>query len=214
MKFNLSTNPKISAVASAAAFFSLITGSALTIAAAPAQAFSFGNGGIEFDTDTSVTFNFLGSNGQFQSTLEVADASGNVLQPLFAETAPGYNATTPDFPGSVTDPTPKTYLFNAGQQYTLRLDSLLNGVTPSVSPVFSTNSLNTPQAQEAIFTGDLFAAPGVSIAFEDKGGSIDFNDFRVSATAKSVPEPASLAGLGLVAGVLLVSSRRKVGNRA
>jgi hypothetical protein len=50
----------------------------------------------------------------------------------------------------------------------------------------------------------------VLIAFEDSGrlGDHDFNDFLVQAKV-SVPEPATLAGLGLVAGAMALSRRRQ-----
>jgi hypothetical protein len=50
----------------------------------------------------------------------------------------------------------------------------------------------------------------VLIAFEDSGrlGDHDFNDFLVEAKV-SVPEPATLAGLGLVAGAMALSRRRQ-----
>lgn len=63
---------------------------------------------------------------------------------------------------------------------------------------------------------DPLASVGV-IAFEDtlfsQSSDKDYNDFMVTAVAKrsaaSVPEPATLAGIGLIAGSLAVSRRRR-----
>lgn len=59
-----------------------------------------------------------------------------------------------------------------------------------------------------------FAGP-VLIAVEDSGvnGHRDFNDFMVTAQV-AVPEPATLAGLGLVAGAMAMSRRRKTNHSA
>ena len=52
-------------------------------------------------------------------------------------------------------------------------------------------------------------ADSVLVSFDDRGNNNDrdYQDYIV--TAKTVPEPASLAGLGLVAGGMLFSSRRR-----
>lgn len=59
-----------------------------------------------------------------------------------------------------------------------------------------------------------FAGP-VLIAIEDSGvnGHRDFNDFLVTAQV-AVPEPATLAGLGMIAGAMAMSRRRKSNHSA
>jgi hypothetical protein len=81
---------------------------------------------------------------------------------------------------------------------------------------YSTNTFNTPVEQNAVF-GNGSLSKGVLISFDDNGGpkgkdDDDLNDFKVNA--RSVPEPATLAGLGLAAGSLLLSRRRKAGQSA
>ncbi|MBD2460699.1 PEP-CTERM sorting domain-containing protein [Oscillatoria sp. FACHB-1407] len=76
-------------------------------------------------------------------------------------------------------------------------------------------------------SADPFAEEGVDIGFDDRGNSndTDFQDFVITAWAErpeikeeppvieeepeSVPEPATLAGLGLAASTLVISRRRK-----
>lgn len=63
-------------------------------------------------------------------------------------------------------------------------------------------------------SGDPFSGP-VLIALEDSGnygGHRDYNDFLMTAQAvpqASVPEPATLMGLGVIAGLMGLSRRRK-----
>ncbi len=68
--------------------------------------------------------------------------------------------------------------------------------------------------RRSIFLGDLFAGD-VEILFEDttpNGADNDFDDFVFTAklaTHVSTPEPATLAGLGMVAGGMFLSRSRK-----
>ena len=69
--------------------------------------------------------------------------------------------------------------------------------------------------QRALFQGDLFS--GMKIFFEDNStwGDNDFDDFVLSARivdSTSVPEPATLAGLAVVAGAATLIRRRKQGH--
>ncbi|NJO50475.1 MAG: PEP-CTERM sorting domain-containing protein [Leptolyngbyaceae cyanobacterium RM2_2_4] len=53
---------------------------------------------------------------------------------------------------------------------------------------------------------------GVELRARNPNGDCDFNDFIVTAQAEateSVPEPATLAGLGAVAAGFVVSRRRR-----
>lgn len=235
MKLNASAIPNISKIATTTAFFGLVAGS--TLALAPAQAATlFGNGGIKFDTDTTATFTFDGSNGEFRSALGVVsvgagDAIG-AFSSLFAEKDPGYDTPTGDFPGSCPTTVAictTTFKFLGGQEYSLALSSTLKGA--DAGTVYSTSRLNTlfgtpPSRDQAEFNG-VFSFDGfdptkgaVKVTFDDRGADNDkdFNDFRVSVTATkepaSVPEPATFAGLGVVAGALVVSRLYKLRHRA
>lgn len=174
---------------------------------ASAAVISFGNNGLQFDTDTTVTFNFLGSNGGFMSALSVVDPTG-VKATLFQEEAPGYDV--PPFGdsagtcGNAVLICQSTFTFLAGVSYSLLLEST-SGVQ-----VYSTNRLNPGNLRQAIFT----SLPGqTQITFEDTPSRLDsdFNDFRIAANLEvtEVPEPAALVGLGLVAGVALLRRRER-----
>jgi hypothetical protein len=194
-------------------FFSLSAATAAIAAssvAAPAQAFEFGTGALKFDADTEVSFTFQSTQGFFQSSLSVFNATGTTkLAPLFTEVKRSDNGAENDFFGSfgnaVTSSTgfnPVSFLFKGGVEYTLGLESD-NGT------VFSTNTLNTAGLQQAIFGGgSVFNPGGISIAFDDlgNGDDSDFNDFKVQAAA--VPEPLTMSGIAL-AGAGLAYARRQ-----
>jgi len=131
-------------------------------------------------------------------------------------------AFPPDVP-PVADPNFNTYE-DFGNMFGFYLTN------PRGETFFSEDRLNGGDPQALIFQGDdetVLQAPGRQpgifsdnefiIAFEDQVFSSnrsdqDFNDFGViveSITPKSTPEPATLAGLGLFAGAMAVSRRRK-----
>lgn len=176
---------------------------------AEAAALKFDGTGILFDKDTTVEFSFISSQGAFQSSIGVVLASDptTTLSTLLAENPPGYDEpVTGDFAGTcgitISLPCTASFTFLAGQDYSLVLDSGLDG------KVYSTDALNTLGPQ-AIFSGtDIFA--GLTVGFEDSpspaGG--DFNDFQIGAIATAaVPEPVSTLALGLIGGSLLLSRR-------
>jgi len=185
---------------------------AVSSIAAPAQAFSFGNGGITFDTNTQVEFSFLTSQGAYKSSLgiyEVVGSTANMVQTLFYEAQP-YDSTASDFKGtfgnavkSSTGINSVVYTFQAGKTYTLGLASTFG--KDFMGTVFSSNSLN-PFGQQAKFSGDL--ASGSTVWFDDRGNKNDkdFNDFGVQA--KAVPEPFTMGGLTL-AGIGMAYARRR-----
>lgn len=215
----------------------LAIGSALALSAMPAEAATveFGNNGILFDEDTTIDFEFLQSQGAFQSELFIVEAA-NPTDPvftLFTENEP-FDDTSPDFigtcPTSVTSPTGECtnwFEFEANVEYSLALFS-----QDTNEFVYSTDALNNPQGQQAFVfegvvlppytsPGDISADPGlgkVTIAFDDKGNAndADFQDFIVTAmvTEKSIPEPTALAGLGLVAGSLTLIRRRQANKKS
>lgn len=173
---------------------SVLAGSALVLSASSAQAAILLSNG-SFEASGPTTFTFTGSNGLFQSDLGLFVGDTLIGSLLLTEAAPGFTQVEGDFPGTCAICS-STVTLNAGVNYTLGLISSLNGV--SQGTVFSNTN--------AISTGPN------SAAFEDNGGSVDFNDFRftIAPATASVPEPTALAGLGLVAGALVFSRRRKV----
>ncbi|MEQ8757019.1 MAG: PEP-CTERM sorting domain-containing protein [Coleofasciculus sp. G1-WW12-02] len=216
----------------------LAVGSALTLSTMPAKAATveFGNNGILFDTDTQIDFDFIRSQGAFKSTLFIVEAA-NPTDPvftLFKENEP-FDDTSPDFigtcPTSVTVPGSSSctnlFTFEAGIEYSLALFSGNNKPAGTNGFVYSTDALNTPANRQAfVFDGVVlppYTEPGegssdpalgkVTIAFDDKGGGNDgdFQDFIITAmeTKESIPEPATLAALGLVAGSLTLIRRRQ-----
>lgn len=192
---------------------SLVAGSALALSAMPAEAFSFGNDGIKFGTKTKVDFEFLESHGAFQSTLFIVEAGAKDtdVYTLFTENQ-AFDANNPDYlgtcPTSVTAPDgscTNSFIFEAGVEYSLLLDSGNNG------KVWSTDVLNMPVEQLAKFNFGQTEAGKYTIDFEDKGWiPYDHNDFTITAEMVDIPEPATLAGLGLIGGALALTRRRKV----
>jgi len=220
-------------------FLGLAVGSALALSAMPGEAATveFGNNGILFDTDTKIDFDFIQSQGAFQSTLFIVEAA-NPTDPvftLFTENEP-FDSTSPDFigtcPTSVTVPGSSSctnwFTFEAGVEYSLALFSGNNKPAETNGFVYSSDDLNNPVGQQAFVfeglvlpeytePGDISADPflgKVTIAFDDKGNANDedFQDFIVTAEVTDIPEPATLAGLGLVAGSLTLIRRRQ-GNK-
>jgi hypothetical protein len=208
---------------------------ALFSAAAPAQAASFGTGGITFAEDTAVKFNFLGSRNMYQSSLgiySVNDSIASLVAPLFAEIKKSDNGRQNEWKGTLGNTVlgsgEVVFTFLANQVYTLGLDSGSQGT------VFSSSTLNPRGAQQAVF-GDTsmgnaltlesttrfqaagnytnaFSAlfnGGALISFDDRGNGrdADFQDFTVAAEA--VPEPMTMTGLALGLGGLVAARRRR-----
>jgi hypothetical protein len=183
----------------------------------PAQAANlFGNAGIKFDQDTTLEFNFVSSNGEFKSNFGVYEVNGNevsLASDLITEKGRGYDTKANDYQGSCALCN-FTFKFLQGKTYTLGLESFLGGKLKTQT--YSTDTLNSPVEQNAVFSSSSLNQ-GVLISFDDNGGpkgkdDDDLNDFKVNA--RSVPEPATLAGLGLAAGSLLLSRRRKASQSA
>lgn len=220
-----------------------ITATAATLAiigsANPAHAFSFGTSGIQFDTDTTVTFNFVESHGAFQSALHVFEASNlnKSLGQLFWETKQSDNGGANEWLGSfgnavasASGANSASFTFKGGVAYTLGLLSGKNGT------VYSTSALNANATQQAVFgakdalwsslnkettknfagvgqyqSGNVFSGP-VLLSFDDRGNKndTDFQDFAIQAQAEAVPEPLTMAGVALAgAGLTYVRRRRQ-----
>jgi hypothetical protein len=103
---------------------------ALFGAAAPAQAASFGTGGISFENDTEVIFNFVETHGAFQSSLgiyEVNNSIPSLVQTLFTEVKPSDNGAANEYKGTLGNTVlgsgKVAFTFLANQIYTLGLAS-------------------------------------------------------------------------------------------
>jgi hypothetical protein len=203
----------------------------------PAQAASlFSNGGpISFSRNTRVQFDFVVSHGSFKSVFGVYDANKTLVKELLVEdlnrdpiaSNKPHQYNNVDSKGTcgvtVAQPCRATFDFIANTSYYLGLstvgqstvysDDPVGGTTPGgftfvagptvasyptkYQPPYGTNfvPLEVKDGETAIFIND--PAPV----------DLDANDFIV--TAKSVPEPATLAGLGAVVAGLAASRRRK-----
>jgi hypothetical protein len=208
---------------------------ALFSAAAPAQAATFGTGGISFANDTAVKFNFLGSRGMFQSSLavyEVDNSTASLVQTLFSEIKRSDNGRDNEWRGTLGNTVlggEQVFTFVANKIYALGLESdngtvfststLNTGSGGSQQAVFGAPSLwnqinvgtTTPFASAAGFTDGLSAlfGGGSLISFDDRGNGrdSDFQDFTV--TAQAVPEPMTMTGLALGLGGLVAARRRR-----
>jgi hypothetical protein len=148
---------------------SLTTATAvLGVLSAPVQAalISFGTGGIQFDQDTTVRFNFLGANNQLTSTLFIyrQDDLNNPVATLFDETKKSDTELQPDLwvttcggPNSAVSPGNPNgcsirFTFQANVLYTLGLRNVIEpGDTSPIRFVYSTIALNSGAEQAAIF---------------------------------------------------------------
>ncbi len=172
----------------------------------PVQAVEdFNNGGIKFDVDTVVEFEFVESNGAYQSTFGVLDVETGQKTPLLAEVKPsdnpqnvktptdyGRSTSKPDFHGSPGNTVPQPlaeFLFKANKRYVLYLESTYNGRPAGI--VYSTNSRNLASNQQGKFEGDFLglAQGGTVLRWDDTGAELvkksqddrDFNDFVIRA---------------------------------
>jgi hypothetical protein len=128
--------------------------------AAPADAFSFGNSGIQFDTDTTVEFKFVESHGAYQSALKVFERSNlnQSVANLFHEVKQSDNGGSKEWLGTFGNAVTSsnvvngnavnsvTFTFKAGVDYVL-------GLVTGNKVVYSTNALNSAsgQSQQAVF---------------------------------------------------------------
>jgi hypothetical protein len=217
---------------------SLAVGTALAIATSPAQAANFfGNGTFSFTSNQTFNFNFLLSKGMWQSNFGVYNVTTGQSTVLFSEVAPGYDPTVGtktngdsgskpfDWLGScgVTIPTGKCtnsfdFLANNVYQFYLTGSTTQFSSTPGNTVfaynggayVFSSSGPNYNATKPKILATLYAPAEGALIAMNDTHAiDADKNDFIVTATPTSVPEPASLLGLGLVAGGGFLASRRR-----
>ena len=211
---------------------------ALLGAGAPAQAFSFGTGGISFAKDQQVQFNFKESHGAFTSSLgiySVNNSTTSLVSTLFSETKSSDNGGNNEWKGSLGNTVlgsgSAVFTFLANQVYTLGLSSVYNG--SSAGTVYSTSSLNGG-SQQAVFgesglwnslgkeTTNTFQAAGqytngvsslgsggTLISFDDRGNGNDKDFQDFTVSAEAVPEPITMTGLALGFGGLVAARRRR-----
>lgn len=207
----------------------------------PAQAFSFGPGGIRFDRNTTVDFTFNESHGYFRQRFGVQEIGGAATNLLWENTRSDNNSGANDWQGTCGNAVlncTASFTFQAGKTYSLFLNAIDNfGGTYALDE--AVKFFNAPQAATVLAdtryrnyntspnsllattagtnNANPFAGP-VLIAFEDfgmrDGGAddhVDYNDFMLTAQARAtVPEPATLGGLGVVVGGLVFARRRRV----
>jgi len=210
---------------------------ALFGATAPAQAASFGTGGISFEKNQQVNFKFVETHGAFKSTLgiyEVNNSIPSLVQTLFSETKASDNGSANEWKGSLGNTVlgsgQVAFTFLANKIYTLGLIS----VGGAGSKVYSTSALNSGGTQQAVLGGisllnalnkettntfqaaaeytngmDSLFNGGTLISFDDRGNATDkdFQDFTV--TAEAVPEPITMTGLAFGLGGLVAARRRR-----
>lgn len=193
--------------------------SLVSIIATPSQAANlFGNSGIKFDKDTTVNFDFLESHGIYKSYFGVQQVGGSFIS-LLQETqnADNQSQSVNDWLGtcgiSVKECT-SSFTFKAGLDYNLVLQSYekvpINRSWGYQSTPTQTVSSSSPAS--TVFTQN--SETSYTLAWDDGHPSDkDTNDFFVKASwekTASVPEPATLAGLGLVGSFLAIKGRRKI----
>ena len=200
-------------------FATVVATTALTgLICVPVQAANLFGSSVKFDKDTEVSFDFLESHGIYKSDFGLQQADGSFTSLLKEiQNADDTSGTTKnDWLGTCGISVIKcssTFTFKAGIDYTFALQNyekvkINNGWGYHDTPT-TTVSSSTPQAVAYTKLSDT----SYKLAWDDGySGDRDTNDFIVKASwkkAASVPEPAALAGLVLVAGTLVISRRRK-----
>ncbi|HEY9648640.1 MAG TPA: PEP-CTERM sorting domain-containing protein [Chroococcidiopsis sp.] len=127
---------------------------------APAQAFSFGSGGIQFDQDTSVEFTFDQSHGAYTSSLWVYSVENSALDngtKLFYETKQSDNSWENEWKGTFGNAVTSTngqvtqvFNFLKDKVYALVLYSDAFSGNPFQQSVTSTTALNPTGTQQAV----------------------------------------------------------------
>lgn len=214
----------------------LAVGVALAFATSPAQAASFfGNGKFSFTSNQSFNFNFLLSKGMWQSDFGVLNVGTGEKTVLFSELAPGYdpkvgnqnNGDSSSKPfdwlgtcGVTVKSCVNSFTFLAGNTYqffltgkTIQYSSTPGNTTFTYNGgayTFNSSGPNYNKVKTPILATLFAPGEGALIAMNDTHAiDVDKNDFIVTATPTSVPEPATLLGLGLVAGGGFLASRRR-----
>ncbi len=145
----------------------------------------FNNQNIQFDRDTIVEFQFLGSKNRAQSTFGVVNLSTGEKTPLIAEVRPTDVTGSGSLVGSPSRAVRKPfaeYTFQSNTPYAFYLESKVKGKTPVT--VYSVPDKNGG-TQLAKFDNDATAlgSQGVTIAWNDGTSSnkSSFDQFTVVA---------------------------------
>ncbi|MFG6103013.1 hypothetical protein D0962_27780 [Leptolyngbyaceae cyanobacterium CCMR0082] len=167
---------------------------------------SFGNQGIRLDVDTIVEFEFLESNGSYQSTFGIINVQTGEKFPIYSEVK-GSDVPQPvnkpsdyqddagvnnrdDFQGTpgVTVPQPlEEFRLTANTEYSFYLESSFNGQPAGI--LYSTTRQNAGNRQYARFDGPIgdVIDGGLLLRWEDAGellvgaenADYDYDDFIV-----------------------------------
>ncbi|MBT9312480.1 DUF4114 domain-containing protein [Leptothoe kymatousa] len=190
-------------------FFTPAVAAAAVIGLATPAAFAqetFGNQGIRMDVDTVVEFEFLESNGSYQSVFGIVNLDTGEKYPLYGEVkgsdiqqsvnAPSDyqddlgNQNRDDFHGTPGKTVPMPlgeFRFAADTDYTFYLESYFNG--QPAGTLYSTSSLNPNPQTYAQFDGPVedIIDGGLVLRWEDSGSVLvgnentdfDYDDFIV-----------------------------------
>jgi hypothetical protein len=165
--------------------------SLLGLMAAPAVADDvFGNDGILFDMDTVIEFEFLGSDGVYQSTFGVMNRETGQRFPLFEETRQSTSSATAEASAQTANSSRLTeFTFQANTPYSFYLESRYNNQPAGV--LYSSDDQNPGDRQQVRFEGGIagLVNGGTMIYWDDTGSLLvppsqqdrDFDDFTVRA---------------------------------
>lgn len=206
-------------IKSISTYLSLLAGSIFTLVASPAQAavLEFSTDGIRFDQDTTANFQFVSAQGSYLSNFGVYNPESNNFTSLFQETFP-YDSEVNDFSSSCGTDVSAISNCNASFTFMGNTDYSLALMSEGEPTVYSTTALNDSSlgfGTQGEFSGNNPNVNPVLVAFEDRSesGFIDFNDFKVRVFTDeantSIPEPATVAGLMLVGGMMLTTRFRR-----
>lgn len=166
----------------------------------------FNNNGIVFEQDTIIEFEFIESNGAYQSTFGAIDLETGEKIPLLVEVKPADTVQTvsrpsdyqddtgsdnsDDFKGTPGNAVPQplvAFEFKANTPYAFYLESSLNGQPAGI--VYSINRQNPGGNQQIRFQGDFadLGNGGVLLRWDDTGSALvrsdlqdlDFDDFII-----------------------------------
>lgn len=163
----------------------------------------YGNNGVQFDVDTIIEFEFVESNGAFQSSFGVINLDTGEKTPLLVEVKPSDTPQDPsrpsdfdndagtntrkDFRGTPGNTVPQPLVefeFKANSRYAFYLESTYNGRPAGI--LYSSNAANPNNNQQTEFEGGFegLANNGTLIRWDDTGivktqQERDFDDFIV-----------------------------------